>query len=254
MASTSKKNESSVLFDQPGPKGLRTIHIANIIAAAVFAVVLVLILMRLAAPPDGENQLSWELWKPALEAEAWTDFYLPGLWMTLQASILAVIGAVAFGLVFGIGRLLPNPLLRGVSAVVVEFCRAVPVLLMMIFFWRGFAFPRHRQLVVLGRGAGARAVQRVGGGRAGAFRRRQPAERPARGVAGVGSDRDPVADADRGAAGRVRHAARRGDPAGRRAQGHRARLDHHVHRSACRNRADSARCTSTSCRRWWWPR
>lgn len=140
MASTSKKNESSVLFDQPGPKGLRTIRIANIIAAAVFAVVLVLILMRLAAPPDGENQLSWELWKPALEAEAWTDFYLPGLWMTLQASILAVIGAVAFGLVFGIGRLLPNPLLRGVSAVVVEFCRAVPVLLMMIFFWRGFAF------------------------------------------------------------------------------------------------------------------
>ena len=140
MASTSKKNESSVLFDQPGPKGLRTIRIANIIAAVVFAVVLVLILMRLAAPPDGENQLSWELWKPALEAEAWTDFYLPGLWMTLQASILAVIGAVAFGLVFGIGRLLPNPLLRGVSAVVVEFCRAVPVLLMMIFFWRGFAF------------------------------------------------------------------------------------------------------------------
>ena len=140
MASTSKKNESSVLFDQPGPKGLRTIRIANIIAAAVFAVVLVLILTRLAAPPDGENQLSWELWKPALEAEAWTDFYLPGLWMTLQASILAVIGAVAFGLVFGIGRLLPNPLLRGVSAVVVEFCRAVPVLLMMIFFWRGFAF------------------------------------------------------------------------------------------------------------------
>ena len=140
MASTSKKNESSVLFDQPGPKGLRTIRIANIIAAAVFAVVLVLILMRLAAPPDGENQLSWELWKPALEAEAWTDFYLPGLWMTIQASILAVIGAVAFGLVFGIGRLLPNPLLRGVSAVVVEFCRAVPVLLMMIFFWRGFAF------------------------------------------------------------------------------------------------------------------
>ena len=136
----SKKNESSVLFDQPGPKGLRTIRIANIVAAVVFAVVLVLILMRLAAPPDGENQLSWELWKPALEPEAWTDFYLPGLWMTLQASILAVIGAVAFGLVFGIGRLLPNPVLRGISAVVVEFCRAVPVLLLMIFFWRGFAF------------------------------------------------------------------------------------------------------------------
>ena len=198
MASTSKKNESSVLFDQPGPKGLRTIRIANIIAAAVFAVVLVLILMRLAAPPDGENQLSWELWKPALEAEAWTDFYLPGLWMTIQAfdpgrhrrrgvrpglrhRATAAEPAAARRLRRGRGVLPRGP-------------RAADDDLLLA----RVRVPRHRQLVVLGRGVGARAVQRVGGGRAGAFRRRQPAERPARGVAGVGSDRDPVADADRG--------------------------------------------------------
>lgn len=136
----SKNNESSVLFDQPGPKGRRMIRIANWIAGIVFAIVVVLILLRLHNPPDGENQLDWELWRPALEGEAWTDFYLPGLWMTIQASIVAVIGSVVFGLVFGIGRLIPNPLVRVVSAVIVEFCRAVPVLLMMIFFWRGFAF------------------------------------------------------------------------------------------------------------------
>ena len=77
MADTS----NSVLFDAPGPKGRRTIRIVNWIAGILFAVVLVLILMRLHNPPDGENQLSWELWKPAVEREAWTDFYLPGLWM-----------------------------------------------------------------------------------------------------------------------------------------------------------------------------
>ena len=136
MADTS----NSVLFDAPGPKGRRTIRIANWVAGIVFALIVVLILMRLHNPPDGENQLSWELWKPAIEREAWTDFYLPGLWMTVKATVLAVVGAVAFGLVFGVGRLLPNPLLRAVSAVIVEFCRAVPVLLMMIFFWRWFAF------------------------------------------------------------------------------------------------------------------
>ena len=136
MADTS----NSVLFDAPGPKGRRTIRIVNWIAGILFAVVLVLILMRLHNPPDGENQLSWELWKPAVEREAWTDFYLPGLWMTIKATIVAVVGAVVFGLVFGVGRLLPNPLVRGVSAVIVEFCRAVPVLLLMIFFWRWFAF------------------------------------------------------------------------------------------------------------------
>ena len=98
MADTS----NSVLFDAPGPKGRRTIRIVNWIAGILFAVVLVLILMRLHNPPDGENQLSWELWKPAVEREAWTDFYLPGLWMTIKATIVAVVGAVVFGLVFGV--------------------------------------------------------------------------------------------------------------------------------------------------------
>ncbi|MCI1673352.1 MAG: amino acid ABC transporter permease [Bifidobacterium tibiigranuli] len=133
-------NESSILFDQPGPKGRRTIRILNGVAAIVMIAVLVLILLRLHNPPDGENQLSWELWKPAVEGEAWTDFYLPGLWMTLKAAVFAVVGAVLFGLVFGIGRLLPNVAVRSISAVIVEFCRAVPVLLLMIFFWRWFAF------------------------------------------------------------------------------------------------------------------
>lgn len=133
-------NESAVLFDQPGPKSRKTIRIVNWIAGIAFAIVVVLILMRLHNPPDGENQLSWELWKPALDAEAWTDFYLPGLWATIRASVLAVIGAVLFGLLFGIGRLLPNIVIRAISGAVVEFARAVPVLLLMIFFWRWFAF------------------------------------------------------------------------------------------------------------------
>ena len=140
MAAQANSTSASVLFDQPGPKGRRRIAVINWIALAVFAVILVLVLMRLHNPPDGENQLSWELWKPALEREAWTDFYLPGLWMTIKASALAVIGSVVFGLVFGIGRLLPSVLLRVISGAIVEFCRAVPVLLLMIFFWRWFAF------------------------------------------------------------------------------------------------------------------
>ena len=57
-------DESAVLFDQPGPKTRKTIRIVNWIAGIVFAIVVVLILMRLHNPPDGENQLSWELWKP----------------------------------------------------------------------------------------------------------------------------------------------------------------------------------------------
>ncbi|KFI56847.1 amino acid ABC transporter permease [Bifidobacterium cuniculi] len=133
-------NESSLLFDAPGPKAQKRIRIINWVAGIVFAIILVLIIMRLHNPPDGENQLSWELWKPALDGEAWSDFYLPGLYATLRATLLAVIGSVVFGLVFGIGRLIPNVIVRGICGVVIEFCRAVPVLIMMIFFWRAFAF------------------------------------------------------------------------------------------------------------------
>ena len=94
-------NESAVLFDQPGPKSRKTIRIVNWIAGIAFAIVVVLILMRLHNPPDGENQLSWELWKPALDAEAWTELLFAGIvGYYFRASVLAVIGAVLFGLLF----------------------------------------------------------------------------------------------------------------------------------------------------------
>ncbi len=134
-----KQREQSLLFDAPGPKALKKIRLANIIAGCIFAIAVIAILMRLSNPPEGENQLSWVLWNPALESEAWIDFYLPGLWMTLKASLLAVVGSIVFGLFFGLCRLLPNFIIRSVSAVIVEFCRAVPVLMLMIFLWRAFA-------------------------------------------------------------------------------------------------------------------
>lgn len=48
-------DESSLLFDQPGPKGLKRIRIINWVATILFVVVLVLIVLRLHNPPDGET-------------------------------------------------------------------------------------------------------------------------------------------------------------------------------------------------------
>lgn len=53
-------NESAVLFDQPGPKGRKTIRIVNWIAGIIFAVVVVLILMRLHNPP-GLDSVSYAI-------------------------------------------------------------------------------------------------------------------------------------------------------------------------------------------------
>lgn len=132
-------DKRSVLFDEPGPKSKRIIAIANVCAGLIFIALIVLILRRLANPPQGQNQLSWSLWKPALNWEAWKDFYLPGLVRTVEASVLAVIGSVVFGIIFGIGRLLDFGPIRWLSSIIVEFCRAVPVLLFMIFLWQAFA-------------------------------------------------------------------------------------------------------------------
>lgn len=130
---------TKLLFDEPGPRGRSRIRILNWVAIVLIALFAVSILMRLHNPPQGENQLSWQLWQPALELEAWTDFYLPGLGLTLGASVTGIIGSLIFGLFFGVLRLLPNVILRSIAGLIVEFCRAVPVLIMMVFFWRWFA-------------------------------------------------------------------------------------------------------------------
>ncbi|MFI2569081.1 amino acid ABC transporter permease [Cellulosimicrobium funkei] len=121
----------SVLFDAPGPRARRAIAVGNVIGAVIVIGIAVLVLLELGR----KGQLSWEQWGPVFTANAWENFFLPGLQNTLRAAGFAIVGAVIFGLVFGSGRLSHVRALRWACGVVVEFFRAVPVLLMMIFFW-----------------------------------------------------------------------------------------------------------------------
>ena len=88
---------TSVLFDVPGPRSRRRIRTANVIAAVLLAALLALLASRLGE----RGQLEPHRWAAALDADAWTDYYLPGLQFTLQAAGFAVVTSVAFGLVFG---------------------------------------------------------------------------------------------------------------------------------------------------------
>ena len=58
-----------------------------------------------------------------------------GLLVTLQMAVTAVLFAVVFGVVFGVGKLSDRAWVRWPSWAVVEFFRAVPVLLLMILVW-----------------------------------------------------------------------------------------------------------------------
>ncbi|MER5529991.1 amino acid ABC transporter permease [Streptomyces sp. NPDC002677] len=120
---------SSVLYDTPGPRAKRR----NVLLTVVFAVLFALLLWWAWQKMDEKDQLTSALWKPFIESEAWTTYLLPGLANTLKAASLAMVIALPLGAAFGIARLSDHRWVRGVAGTVVEFFRAIPVLLLMLF-------------------------------------------------------------------------------------------------------------------------
>ncbi|MEU6815935.1 amino acid ABC transporter permease [Streptomyces sp. NPDC046860] len=120
---------SSVLYDTPGPRA-RT---RNVVLSVVFFAVLGLVLWWAVMKLDDKGQLAWALWKPFTTGEAWTTYLLPGLGNTLKAAALAMIIALPLGAIFGIARMSDHRWVRVPAGVVVEFFRAIPVLLLMLF-------------------------------------------------------------------------------------------------------------------------
>lgn len=118
-----------VLFDAPGSRSRRIITILNILVALIVIGVLVWVYLAL----DAQGQMRPEKWWNAINANAWVNYLLPGIQFTLQAAAIAVVSSVVFGLFFGFLRLAPVRILRWISMVIVEFFRAVPVLVLMVF-------------------------------------------------------------------------------------------------------------------------
>jgi glutamate transport system permease protein len=125
---------TSALFDAPGPRARRR-HAALAALGVVVALgILVLVVLKMKAA----NQLGADLWKPFVTDRAvWRDYLVPGLIGTFKAAAISIVLAGVFGVLFGVGRLSSITPLRWFCGVVVEFFRAVPVLLMMIFAYFG---------------------------------------------------------------------------------------------------------------------
>ncbi|MEU0197823.1 MULTISPECIES: amino acid ABC transporter permease [unclassified Streptomyces] len=120
---------TSVLYDAPGPKAKRR----NVLFSVVFFVLLALLLWWVWQTLDDKNQLEWSLWKPFTTSEAWTTYLLPGLADTLKAAALSMVIALPLGAVLGIARMSDHRWVRIPVGAVVEFFRAIPVLLLMLF-------------------------------------------------------------------------------------------------------------------------
>ena len=126
---------ATVLYDAPGPKARQFNRIVTIATVIVALIVAWWVLRVLGA----NGQLAAEKWTPFLKSTTWTTYILPGLWGTLVAAVTSVILAIVIGALLGVGRLSHNVAIRWVCGVIVEFFRAIPVLILMIFAYSVFA-------------------------------------------------------------------------------------------------------------------
>ncbi|WP_103503511.1 MULTISPECIES: amino acid ABC transporter permease [Streptomyces] len=120
----------SVLYDAPGPKA----KARNILYTVLFLVVFVAVLWWALAAMADKGQLDANKWSPFVtDSRVWTTFLLPALGNTLKAAALSIVIALPLGAILGIGRLSDHRWVRIPCGAVVEFFRAIPVLLLMLF-------------------------------------------------------------------------------------------------------------------------
>ncbi|KUI24233.1 glutamate ABC transporter permease [Mycobacterium sp. IS-1742] len=126
----------TVLFDAPGPRARRRNIVVTVITLAITALIVWVVYSRL----ESKGQLTAAKWEPFLTSDLWTTYVLPGVQGTLTAAALSIVLALILGFGLGVGRLSVITPIRWVCAVIVEFFRAVPVLIMMIFAYFLYAF------------------------------------------------------------------------------------------------------------------
>jgi len=129
-------SSASVLFDAPGPRA----RVRNHAITGVTLVVTLLVIWIIYSKLQAKGQLEAEKWKPFVSANLWKTYILPGVQGTLTAAAVSIVLALVLGFVLGVGRLSSHNGMRWLSAVIVEFFRAVPVLIMMIFAYFLYAF------------------------------------------------------------------------------------------------------------------
>ncbi|MFH8713352.1 amino acid ABC transporter permease [Streptomyces zaomyceticus] len=124
------KSKPTVLYDVPGPRARRR----NLLWTLLFVVAIAAVVWWVMASLAEKNQLEWAKWAPFFtDARLWETYILPALKNTVIAAALAMVIALPLGAFLGISRLSEHRWLRGAAGTVVEFFRAIPVLILMLF-------------------------------------------------------------------------------------------------------------------------
>jgi glutamate transport system permease protein len=126
---------SSVLFDTPGPRALRRQRIASAVTVLVLLVVAALVVRKLYV----EDQFTAEKWEPFVTPD-YVEALLRGMLTTVRTAAVAIVFSIAFGTIFAVGRLSERIWLSWPSTVVVEFFRAVPLLMLILAMYLVYDF------------------------------------------------------------------------------------------------------------------
>ena len=119
---------TTVLYDVPGPRTVRRHRLYGLIATLVLLAVLAWVIYLLV----DTDQFAYRKWMP-FEYKGIQTLLLRGLANTLKAFGLAAVFSLALGGVLAAGRLSDHRPVRWLATLVVEFFRAMPVLVMIFF-------------------------------------------------------------------------------------------------------------------------
>ncbi|MFB6525334.1 MULTISPECIES: amino acid ABC transporter permease [unclassified Streptomyces] len=123
-------NDSTALYDIPGPHARRR-HLLYGVASTVVILALAGWILYLLFDND---QFTSTKWSPFLY-KGIQELLLEGLGNTLKAFAYASVLSLALGAVLATGRLSDHRALRWISTLLVEFFRAMPVLVMIFFIF-----------------------------------------------------------------------------------------------------------------------
>jgi glutamate transport system permease protein len=123
----------SVLYDVPGPKARRRSTIGSVIGSVVVAAVVVAVVLRL----QSQGQFEAEKWEPFKDPDILRALG-KGALATLKAAGLAILFALVLGTVLAVGRLSGRRLVRQLATWIVELFRAIPLVLLILFFFFRF--------------------------------------------------------------------------------------------------------------------
>jgi glutamate transport system permease protein len=124
---------SSVLYDAPGPHARRRMLIWSVLGTALVVVVLVLAILRL----QDNGVFSGRQWKPFSDPGV-QRLLLKAVWATVKAALVAIALALVLGVLLAAGRLSDHRWVSRPVVVVIEFFRAVPLVLLILFLFLGF--------------------------------------------------------------------------------------------------------------------